>query len=413
MLFASYRELPRDIKVLFVARIVNRMGDFVRVFLTLFLTLSLKLDETQTGKVIMVVALFSMAGSWIGGRLADKKGRKKILIVFQFISAALIAATGFLPERDFFLYLIPALLILSQFFHGAIRPVNTAMVSDHTTAENRKAAFSLLYLGINIGFAIGPILAGFLFNNHRQWIFWGDAITSVTAGLLVLFYVREIPPEKRIISSDKEKAHHGGLWKALMERPVLFCYMLTSILTAFIYGQASFSMPLMLNDVFGEQGPMLLGSAHSVNAVTVLLFTPVILWLGKKQKPLFQIAQGALAYALGFGLMGFSGQSTMLIFIFTWVWTMGEILIATNGGTFMANHSPVNLRGQINAFHHVLYGLGSAFTPLVSGIIIARYGINTIWGICFCLGIISMIIMLLLKRADAKKGAPSGLPLNQ
>ena len=34
------------------------------------------------------------------------------------------------------------------------------MIIDLTTQENRKTAFSLSYLGINIGVAIGPMVAG-------------------------------------------------------------------------------------------------------------------------------------------------------------------------------------------------------------------------------------------------------------
>ena len=68
--------------------------------------------------------------------------------------------------------------LVFTFFNGAARPVNTALLTDITRPEERSAAFSLLYLGINIGVAAGPILAGFLFNNYRRWIFWGDGLTT-------------------------------------------------------------------------------------------------------------------------------------------------------------------------------------------------------------------------------------------
>ena len=40
------------------------------------------------------------------------------------------------------------------------------MITDLTVAEQRKGAFSLVYLSHNIGFALGPMIAGFLFNRR-------------------------------------------------------------------------------------------------------------------------------------------------------------------------------------------------------------------------------------------------------
>lgn len=403
MIFRDYRMLPISIKVLFIGRIVNRMGDFVRTFLTLYLTLILNQEEDRAGIVVMFASLLSMAGAWMGGILADRFRRKKVMLSFQMISALLIGAVGFIPENEQNALIIPLILILSQFFFGAIRPVNSAMVTDNTTPENRKAAFSLLYLGINIGFAIGPVLAGFLFYTHRPWIFWGDAITSVISGILVLFFVQDIPPEKRTAGSSREEQAQGGLFKVLLERPILLTYILTAILGSFIYSQAHFSMPLLFNEIFGEKGPQILGTAHSFNALVVLVFTPLILLLSRIQKPLTQISLGTVAYAIGFGFMGHSGNSVPLVLFYTWIWTLGEILIATNGGVFIANHSPVNLRAQVNSLQHIVYGLGAAITPLISGLLIQRYSVFIIWPICFILGLITAAIRYYLKILDQRQ----------
>jgi MFS family permease len=42
----------------------------------------------------------------------------------------------------------------------AAQPASTAMTTDLTNPRNRKAAFSLLYLGGNVGFAVGPLISG-------------------------------------------------------------------------------------------------------------------------------------------------------------------------------------------------------------------------------------------------------------
>ncbi|MGM0675698.1 MAG: MFS transporter [Spirochaetota bacterium] len=46
---------------------------------------------------------------------------------------------------------------------GAATPATIALATDLSTPDTRQATFSLLYLGHNLGFAVGPLVAGFLF----------------------------------------------------------------------------------------------------------------------------------------------------------------------------------------------------------------------------------------------------------
>ena len=74
-----YGGLPRSVYVLFFARIINRLGDFVRFFLTLYLTRILGMTEKRTGFFVTLSAVAVMAGNVAGGRLADSFGRKRTM----------------------------------------------------------------------------------------------------------------------------------------------------------------------------------------------------------------------------------------------------------------------------------------------------------------------------------------------
>ena len=87
--------------------------------------------------------------------------------------------------------LIPVFLILSGMFAGAAQPVSSAMITDLTDKENRRQAFSLLYMGTNIGFSIGPMIAGFLYKNHTNWIFYGNAFAILISLVLILLFVED------------------------------------------------------------------------------------------------------------------------------------------------------------------------------------------------------------------------------
>ena len=153
--FDDYRGLPRSIYVIFVSRIVNSMGAFVWPFLAIYLTTNLGIGEAQAGLISTISIFVHIPGSILGGYLTDSIGRKNIIIASMGLSALMYVPCAFLSPS----MTIPVLLILSSFFMGASDPAASAMVADLTEPKNRKASFSLIYLGINIGFSLGPLIA--------------------------------------------------------------------------------------------------------------------------------------------------------------------------------------------------------------------------------------------------------------
>ena len=85
--------------------------------------------------------------------------------------------------------LIVYLLVLTSFFQGMVRPAISALIADLTAPDQRKDAYALSYLGINIGVAVGPMIAGFLFERHAEWLFWGDALSSAAALAFVILFI--------------------------------------------------------------------------------------------------------------------------------------------------------------------------------------------------------------------------------
>jgi len=382
LLFKTYRGLPTSIYILFAARIINRMGDFVKIFLTLYLTRYLNMSEKETGLIITLIGLFSVAGTIIGGKITDHASRKKILLFSQTFSALTVGFCGFIPNSE----ILPWVLIAFNFFNGAARPVSTAMLTDLTTPENRVQSFSLLYLGINIGVSIGPLAAGFLFNNFRQWIFWGDSITTLLSVVLIFIFVPDIHQSQIKAHAPGEEHEKEPLVKALLKRPVLLIYSVLALFSSFVYSQHSFSLPLILNDVMKEKGASFFGIIMSVNAVSVLIITPILTSYLHKRKPLLNMAAGQLCYAIGFGMLYFAFQNYMLFILSTIIWTLGEILNAINSGVFVANHTPINYRGRFGAFFGTSKTIGHTMAPLISGIILESTGLKFIWIVTFAVG---------------------------
>ena len=142
----TYLGLPRSVYVIFFARVVNSMGNFVHPFMTLLLTTKGGMGEERVGLFLLLSAVVQVPGSLLGGKLADKMGRKKIMIIFMGLAALCLIPCAFLLDNAELFHYIPWFLILSSYFGSVAGPASGAMMNDLTLPENRQAAFSLLYM---------------------------------------------------------------------------------------------------------------------------------------------------------------------------------------------------------------------------------------------------------------------------
>jgi MFS family permease len=401
--FGDYLELPKAIWILFFVRIISAMGNFVYPFLTLFLTKKIGLSASQAGNFFIASAILSMIGALLGGKLADHFGRKKLMIIFQGATAMLFLACAFLGNS----IIVPILLCLAGMFNGAAQPANSAMVTDLTNKDNRKIALSLLYLGINFGFAIGPTIAGFLYNNYISLIFYGNAGSIIISLILIGIFVKESAPTKEEIESSKqvnddESAEDSNVVKALMKRPTLFLFLLGRTINQLVYSTIGFAIPIQMAKTFGDElGPKYFGYLMSFTGVVVITLTIIIIKLTSKIRPILNIAIASAFYAVGFGMLGFI-NSFWLFILSGLIFTIGEIIEATNAGVYVANHSPINHRGRFNAIIPLVTGMGSTFGPKIFGIVIDNKDLPTMWMLCFALAMISSVFMVWLRTFEIK-----------
>jgi len=395
--FKSYSKLPRNVYILFLANVINAAGSFVYPFLAMFLTLKLGYNEYTAGIILTAVIAAEGTGKLIGGKLADWIGRKIVIIVLSLVSALIYIVIVFLDAT----ILIPVLIILAGFIKSGAMPAINALTIDVTTKKNRNDAFSLLYLGQNLGYAVGPLTAGFLFINHIYLIFLIDAITTILAIIPVIIFIRETLYKKAGIYLTKdniaidEKPETGNAIKLLLKKPVLYGFALISIIFSFVYAQSTFSLPIYLEKVFAENGPKYYGILMTVNAVVVIFMTILLIAFMKKFNPIINISLSGLLFAIGFGMLYFSDLYVFFI-ISTIVWTFGEIIQSVSSNVLIADYSPVTHRGRFNAIIYFISGVGFAAGPLLAGLFINYSGVKNVWPFMFLLAIIASIMMLLL-----------------
>lgn len=393
-----YSGLPKPVYVLFFATLINGVGVFVFPFLVLYLTQILGYTDSAAGLFITLASLAYLPGSLVGSKLADTFGRKKVALISQALASSMFIICGFLGASQ----LVPVFVMLHLLFDGTADPARGALHTDVTTPENRQASFSLTYLGHNLGYAVGPIIAGILFYRAPQWIFFGNGIAGYLSIALMWWKIKETKPGKEEIEASKasnstEKAEEGGIIKALITRPRIFILALCIAFYAFAYGQAFFALPLYTSNIFGDWGATLYGYLMSVNGVVVVIGTPILIFLLKKLHPLLNIAIAGILYALGFSLMG-TTSAVWPFFVLSIVYTSGEIIDVTNTNYYIANHTPMSHRARFNVIVPAITGAGRAIAPMIGGIISDKSGLGTVWlitGIAAVVGAVSIFILYL------------------
>ena len=166
-LFSQYRGLRKEIYVLFIGRIVTGMGSMVWPMLTMILSGKLGMSAQDIAELMIAAGVLLLPANLIGGKLADRYNKKNVIVVCDFISVTSYIAAGFIPLGK----LTIALIIVAAILQSMEHPSYSALFADLTATRDRQRAFSLSYLGMNLGLVLSPTIAGLLFKDHLDLIF--------------------------------------------------------------------------------------------------------------------------------------------------------------------------------------------------------------------------------------------------
>jgi MFS family permease len=180
-LWRTLQELPRPVWLLVGGTLVNRFGSFVLVFLVLYVR-HLGYSTAAAGTAASAYGIGSIGSSLVGGWLADRLGRRSAIALSMFSSAAAMLALSQVRPLPAIVALSVAVGLTSELY----RPASAALMADLVSPEQRVAAFGLWRFAINLGFAVGPLVAGVLAQRSFFYLFAGDAATSVAFGALAL-----------------------------------------------------------------------------------------------------------------------------------------------------------------------------------------------------------------------------------
>ncbi|MBO4257616.1 MDR family MFS transporter [Streptomyces griseorubiginosus] len=368
--------LPREFWWLWTSTLVNRLGAFVATFMALYLTLDRGYSASYAGLVASLHGLGGVVSSLGGGVMADRLGRRPTLLVAQSATAASVALLGFVHDP----VAIAAVAFLVGMASNASRPAVQAMMADIVRPEDRVRAFSLNYWAINLGFAVSSMAAGFIAEFSYLAGFLIEAGMTALCAVVVFLKLPESRPER---TATQKAAEEGtGLGTVLRDGRYMGVVGL-SFLVALVFQQGSVGLPVAM----GEAGftPADYGLAIAVNGILIVaLQIPVTRFIQDRDPRRLLVVSSVLA-GYGFGLTAFAG-SVGVFALTVCVWTLGEMINAPTQTGIVVRLSPVHGRGRYQGVYTLSWSLAALVAPLMSGLVIDRFGAEWLWGLCAAVG---------------------------
>lgn len=396
----QYRGLPRQIYYISITRLIVEMGImFVFPMMTLLLTQRLGFTTIQTGLIMTVLSIGGISGSLLGGRFADRFGRRRSYLCLIMIAIIMMILTGLIcTDRRMII-----LLLIGFAATNALFPITSALVVDYSDESNRNECLSLGYIFSNIGTAIGPAIAGLLFYRHMPSIFFCMAALYCISFLLILRMGKEsyVPGS----AGTEEIRGEDSLFKALLHVPILIAFTLIFTGICFCYGQLSYVLPLQLNDSVGlERSSHLVSFLWTFNGIVCLTCTPFLVLLSKRFRPLINVAAGLVFYAVGFGML-VHVLPLPLYTLSILIWSSGEILINTNSGVFIADKAPATHRARCMSLLDLAWGAARCVSMLIFSYLMELFSYSFCWiliaGLCLLLAAITLLLHIRDKRNSA------------
>ncbi len=377
---------------------VNSIGAFVHPLLTMILTTKLGMKSDEAGMLMTILLLTQMPISILGGKLADRFGRRKLIIVFQFMGAVMYLACGVVPISNSSVYLMMA----ASYFYSLTYPAMDAVTMDLTNADQRKEAYALLYMGMNLGFMIGPTVGGLLLENHLPLLFIGDGLTTVLSTVLFMKYIRETLPKKG--ESERpvlEKYVDQSVLKVLWNRKIIIVFALIMMVVQFTYSQWGFALPLQMKELF-ENSSANYGLLASFNGLLVIILTPLVTPFIRRTRALTGTLAGALMYAAALGML-IVVKELYLFYISMFIFTLGEVVMTIDTGVFVAGMLPSSHRGRIDSIYSSIVSIGRVMSPMVIGRVIASSSLSMAWVVISAAAVFGSAALYALIRSRTGK----------
>jgi predicted MFS family arabinose efflux permease len=384
------RGMPRGVWVLFATTLVNRAGTMVLPFLVLYLTRDLGFTAGQAGAVLTVYGAGALVSAALSGRLSDVLGPMHVIRDSLFLTSAILLLFPFARSHSAVVAMTLALSLAAE----AFRPASMAVVADLVKPAQRKPAFALTRLAINLGMSIGPALGGFLATVSFRSLFLVNGTCSLAAGVLLLLAMRRAPAHRGHAESEPGGPVELPSKRAWADSRLLF-FLCAIFPVAIVFFQHMSSMPLYLvRDLHLSE--LDYGLFFTINTLLIVLLEVPINSATAHWSHRRTLAIGAFLSGAGFGALAFAWDFRSVAATVV-IWTFGEMFLFPSLAAYVTDIAPRARSGEYMGLTQMAMSLAFAVGPWAGTAMLEKFGGRTLWLACFVLGLAGTSMLLRLK----------------
>lgn len=365
--FSAFRHL-------FFARLLTVLGNGIAPIALAFAVLDIGGSVSDLGIVVASRSLFNVAFLLIGGVLADRYSRSRVLVSSSLVAAISQAIVAWLVLEGSATVMSLALLgTLNGAAAGIALPASSALVPQTVPAQNLRQANALIQLGIYSGTVIGASLGGILIASVGPG--WGLAIDALGFALAAPLYrlirvaaIKVGESQSNILLDLKEG------WKEFASRAWVWSIVVQfTIINAAFSGIVMVLGPVIADASFGRANWGIIIAAQSVGLI-------VGSFLALRWRPRRDLFIGAMLVALcavPIFLLSQPASAPWLIAAF-FIAGVAFGLFGVSWAHSLQTHIPPDKLARVYAYDAVGSFVAIPFGELVAGPLAARFGTSDV-----------------------------------
>lgn len=406
---------PRGLYLLFFVEMWERFAYYgMRALIVLYMLEKLMYSTQQAGSIYGWYTGLVYLTPLFGGYLADRYlGQRKCITLggFFMIFGLFLLAFG---SESYFLVALFLMIIANGFFKSNISSVLGLLYKDNN--EKKDAAFTIFYMGINLGAFLSPLVCGTLAVKYGYEYGFAAAGMGMTLGLLTykIFENRLLGDSGLNVVKTEIKNEHVADSNDKNKIASLITLMLFTIPFWVCFEQAGSSLTLFAQynvdrNFYGLEIPT--GYFQSLNPLFIITLAPVMsaFWGYLRKKSVEPSSVDKFSWALfliaiSYFIMAFAGYlsikgdvSPLWLVLGYFIMTVAELCLSPIGLSLVSKLAPVRFLSLMMGCWFLTSFLGN----LIAGLWGGNYEVLGPTKLFLVLAVLSLITYILLKCFSA------------
>jgi len=380
-----------DWRLLFAGQTVMGLGEQIRMVAVPYLVFLITHSSFAVGLASLAQFVPTIFLSFVGGSLADRMERRKLLIATQALltlTSALLSVVTLhgRPPLWFLFLIVPAAAGVQSVENPARRAVLPGLVGRAQVSN----ALALEQVTWNLGAVLGPAVGGLMIARLGVAAALVFSTSTLLFALAVLLPVAPMPVE-----SDPARPMKSGLASIiegvtfLKGKPAILSTFLIDI-NAMVFGFPSALMPALATQVF-RVGPAGLGLLYAAPGAGALLGALVTGWVSRVRRQGRAVVFAVCIWGGALIAFGFLTRLFWLALVMLAVAGAADMFSAVFRSTILQLGVPDYLRGRLSAVHFLVVTSGPRLGDMEAGSVAALWGTQfsvISGGICSVIGAI-------------------------